>query len=49
MNKRAEEQLNHKMEVLNFFEHVSVNPPMYIRNLEETVKLLEEKKAYFEA
>ena len=48
MNKRAEEQLNHKMEVLNFFEHVSVNPPLYMRNLEETVKLLEEKKAYFE-
>lgn len=37
------------MEVLNYFEHVSVNPPLYNRNLEETVKLLEEKKAYFEA
>lgn len=37
------------MEVLNYFEHVRVAPPIYSKQLAETIALLEEKKAYFAA
>jgi len=40
LSKRSEEKLNHTVEVLNFFEHVSINPPHYMRNLEDTIQLL---------
>lgn len=42
-----DEHLNHQMEVINYFEFVRVTPPIFTKNLEDALKLLEEKKAYF--
>lgn len=35
------------MEVLGFFEKLKVAPPLTVSKLEETIKLLNEKKNYF--
>lgn len=42
-----DERLNHMIEVIGYFEHVRVSAPLYSKNLEETLKILEEKKEYF--
>lgn len=42
-----EEPLLHKVEVLNYFEHVKVSPPLFTKSLQECLTILEEKKAYF--
>lgn len=42
------ESLNHKFEVLGFFESLKVAPPMFVAKLESTIEVLKEKKAYFE-
>lgn len=42
-----DEKLNHLIEVIGYFEHVRVAPPLFSKNLEETLKILEEKKDYF--
>jgi len=40
--------LNHQIETLNYFEEIKVSPPLFSDKLEETLKILGEKKAYFE-
>jgi len=35
------------IEVIGYFEHVRVAAPLFSKNLEETLKILEEKKEYF--
>ena len=39
--------LNHKIEVLGYFEKLRVGVPMFENKLDATLKLLEEKKVYF--
>ena len=40
--------LNHQIETLNYFEEIKVSPPLFTDKLPETLKILQEKKAYFE-
>lgn len=40
--------LNHQIETLNYFEEIKVAPPLFTDKLAETLKVLGEKKAYFE-
>ena len=40
--------LNHKIDVLGFFDSLKISPPMFTSRLEETVKQLSEKQKYFE-
>jgi hypothetical protein len=42
------ERVNHKVEVINLFDHVKVSPPMFTNLVTDTLKLLAEKKEYFE-
>jgi hypothetical protein len=42
------ERVNHKVEVINLFDHVKVSPPMFTNVVSDTLKLLAEKKEYFE-
>lgn len=42
------ERVNHKVEVINLFDHVKVSPPMLTNSVSDTLKLLAEKKEYFE-
>lgn len=39
--------LHHQFEVLGYFEKLKVPPPLFVNKLEETVKLLKEKKDYY--
>lgn len=48
-NANKPESLNHKFDVLGFFESLKVAPPMFTSKLEGTIKILQEKKEYFEA
>jgi len=52
-NKAPKEQptsqpLNHQIETLNYFDEIKVSPPLFTDKLPETIKVLQEKKAYFE-
>jgi predicted phage tail protein len=40
--------LNHQIETLNYFDEIKVAPPLFTDKLPETLKVLQEKKAYFE-
>jgi len=40
--------LNHQIETLNYFDEIKVSPPLFTDKLPETIKILQEKKAYFE-
>ena len=40
--------LNHQVEILQFFEQLSIPVPLLQKQLEDTVKLLAQKKKYFE-
>jgi len=44
----VEQKLNHNMEVLKCFDEMKIASPTTINNLDATIKLLEEKKTYFE-
>lgn len=54
-NKKKEEEpaavekqaLQHQFEVMGYFEKLKVPPPMLVGKLEETLKLLVEKKNYY--
>jgi hypothetical protein len=39
--------LNHQIEIVGFFENLRVPPPLSTLKLDETIKLLQEKKEYF--
>ncbi len=39
--------LNHQIEIIGFFENLRVPPPLSLSKLDETIKLLQEKKEYF--
>ena len=49
--KKKEEAVNpnlqHQFEVLAYFERLKVAPPLFVAKLEETIKLLKEKKDYY--
>ena len=47
--KPETQSLNHKFDVLGFFENMKVAPPMVVSKLEGTIKVLQEKKEYFES
>lgn len=47
--KPETQSLNHKFDVLGFFENMKVAPPMVVNKLEGTIKVLQEKKEYFES
>jgi len=40
--------LNHGFETLNYFDAIKISPPLFSDKLEETIKVLREKKAYFQ-
>lgn len=40
--------INHQIETLNYFDEIKVSPPLYTDKLPATLKILSEKKAYFE-
>lgn len=40
--------LHHQIETLNYFDEIKVSPPLFTDKLAETIKVVEEKKAYFE-
>lgn len=42
------QSLNHQIETLNYFEEIKIAPPLTTDKLPDTLKLLQEKKAYFE-
>lgn len=42
------QSLNHQIETLNYFEEIKISPPLTTDKLPDTLKLLQEKKAYFE-
>lgn len=44
----SSQTLNHQIETLNYFEEIKVSPPLFTDKLPETLKILQEKKAYFE-
>ena len=39
--------LHHQFEVLGYFEKLKVPPPLFVNKLEETAKLLKEKRDYY--
>ena len=41
------QSLHHQFEVLGYFEKLKVPPPLFVNKLEETVKLLKEKRDYY--
>ena len=40
--------LNHNPETIRFFESVKVATPFYLADLEKVIKILEEKRNYYE-
>lgn len=44
----ASQPLNHQIETLNYFDEIKVSPPLFTDKLPETIKILQEKKAYFQ-
>lgn len=47
-DENASQPLNHQIETLNYFEEIKVTPPLFTDKLPETLKILGEKKAYFQ-
>jgi DNA repair exonuclease SbcCD ATPase subunit len=41
------QSLNHQFETINFFDALKVTPPLFTDKLEDTIKVLNDKKAYF--
>jgi hypothetical protein len=41
------QHLNHQFETLNFFDALKISPPLFSDKLEETLRQLNEKKAYY--
>lgn len=51
-NKKGKEnteeaKLTLTIDTLNFFDSIKVTPPMYAKDIDETIKKVDEKKAYF--
>ena len=40
--------LNHQMEILTYFDHVKVSPPLFTNKLIDAIRLLKEKKEYYQ-
>lgn len=40
--------LNHQFEVLGYFERLKVSPPLFVAKLADTIKEINEKKAYYQ-
>jgi hypothetical protein len=41
--------INHQLDTIKYFDHLKVPVPLFSSKLEETIKLLKEKQAYFES
>jgi hypothetical protein len=41
--------LNHQMEILSYFDQIRVAPPLFTNKLQDTLKVLKEKKEYYKA
>lgn len=46
--KEEKVPLQHQIETLKFFEEIKVSPPLYTDGIQETLKLINEKKAQYE-
>ena len=46
--ENAAQSINHQIETLNYFDEIKVAPPLFTDKLPATLKILTEKKAYFE-
>ena len=44
----ANASFNHQMEILTYFDHVKVSPPLFTNKLAESIRLLKEKKEYYQ-
>ena len=44
----ANASFNHQMEILTYFDHVKVSPPLFTNKLGESIRLLKEKKEYYQ-
>jgi len=40
--------LNHQFDALNYFDQLKVSPPLFTDKIPDTLKVLQEKKAYFQ-
>lgn len=47
-DSNAPQPLNHQFDALNYFDTLKVTPPLFTDKIPDTLKVLQEKKAYFQ-